>query len=501
MDDISVIVMKVAKNLTESSRPVINKAISLAKNFTIRGKPVSEIYAKAVEQAMDILVKYYKKALVELKELQNKGTDYVLNMKVPGRKETVSKMIKDLKSQVNTYKINGKTIVEHVQVLRTEIKKLPEQTRVALKKLVALIREYKKTLDITIKDLQKQVMTYKKTADMVVAEVQTFAKPMTDHVRLVSRSVEKHFGPLANKAMKGIKKSIAAEIGMIPKMPSMPELPEIVPVVMKELDRAINISTPLVKPLAGLIMNITEQLSGLDIFGTPIVPTLEVAIEQITEKMGAMIAVQTIKMTEMIEEMTNYVEKVVKMTPEEFIDMVFDNAESVSLDAVKNAKTMFAKYQLKMKVQYQQAKKLITKVQKHFETLAAQPIGELLETSFANSGLVIISVSDSLANFARQLAALNIVEPTIAAWKEADIMGQLRAYGVNDKLETLIKKAKAVNVTESIMTLVKDLETTASDMYDVAFLRAIVLYNKVDKAAESITDYIKSIPKKDYETC
>merc|ERR1719318_1283197 len=191
MDDISVIVMKVAKNLTESSRPVINKAISLAKNFTIRGKPVSEIYAKAVEQAMDILVKYYKKALVELKELQNKGTDYVLNMKVPGRKETVSKMIKDLKSQVNTYKINGKTIVEHVQVLRTEIKKLPEQTRVALKKLVALIREYKKTLDITIKDLQKQVMTYKKTADMVVAEVQTFAKPMTDHVRLVSRSVEK----------------------------------------------------------------------------------------------------------------------------------------------------------------------------------------------------------------------------------------------------------------------------------------------------------------------
>jgi hypothetical protein len=523
MDDISVIVMKVAKNLTESSRPVVNKAISLAKNFTIRGKPVSEIYAKAVEQAMDILVKYYKKALVELKELQNKGTDYVLNMKVPGRKETVSemikiivakikelqkeidmdkinKMIKDLKTQVNTYKINGKTIVEHVQVLRTEIKKLPEQTRVALKKLVALIREYKKTLDITIKDLQKQVMTYKNTADMVVAEVKTFAKPMTDHVRLVSRSVEKHFGPLANKAMKGIKKSIAAEIDKIPEMPSMPELPEIVPVVMKELDRAINISTPLVKPLAGLIMNITEQLSGLDIFGTPIVPTLEVAIEQITEKMGAMIAVQTIKMTEMIEEMTNYVEKVVKMTPEEFIDMVFDNAESVSLDAVKNAKTMFAKYQLKMKVQYQQAKKLITKVQKYFETLAAQPIGELLETSFANSGLVIISVSDSLANFARQLAALNIVEPTVAAWKEADIMGQLRAYGVNDKLETLIKKAKAVNVTESIMTLVKDLETTASDMYDVAFLRAIVLYNKVDKAAESITDYIKSIPKKDYET-
>jgi len=513
VDDVSVIIMKVAKNLTESSRPVINKAIALAKNFTIRGKPASEIYAMALEQAKEILIKYYKKAVVELKALQLKGTKYILNMKVPGRNETVDEMIKlivtkakeldfskmldDVKTQINTYKVNGKTIMEHIEVLKTEIKKLPQATRVALKKLVTLIRKYKKTLDVTIKDLQKELNAYKKTADMIVGEVQKFSQPMTDYVRLVSRSVEKHFGPLYKKAMKGISKSVD---GMDLSMVTLPDIPAVIPVVMKTLDKSINFSTPLVKPILGLIMNITEQVTALDIFETPIVPTLEVAVEKITEKLAAIMKSQAIKMNEAMEKITNYVEKVVKMTPEEFIDMAFDNAESMSVDAVKDAKTMFVKYQLKLKVQYQEAKKLYATISKYFDTLAKRPIGELLETSFANSGLVIISVSDTLANFARQLAQLNIAEPTLAAWEEIDVMGKLRAYGVNDKLMTLINKAKAVNATESVMTLAKDLENIASEMYDMAFLRAIVLYNKVDNAAELVMDYIKSIPKKDYDT-
>merc|ERR1711860_217923 len=53
--EVTKVMMLITKNLTESSRPVINKAIELLKDFKLRGKTVEELMKLAKKHSMSLI--------------------------------------------------------------------------------------------------------------------------------------------------------------------------------------------------------------------------------------------------------------------------------------------------------------------------------------------------------------------------------------------------------------------------------------------------------------
>jgi hypothetical protein len=180
---ISEIVVKVATNFTETARPIVSKAIILMKDFKIRGKPMTELYAVLMKQGEEYYSIYSTKALDEMKKLKTngakylmtvkekgteylllikeKGTDHLMKFELPYTKKTVEeivdiviakatelkeritreeleKWINKAKETITDCKIDGKKIMEYVDMLETEMKKLPAKAQLAAKKVIDL---------------------------------------------------------------------------------------------------------------------------------------------------------------------------------------------------------------------------------------------------------------------------------------------------------------------------------------------------------------------------
>ena len=181
--------MVVFKNVTESSRPVVNKAIELIKDFKLRGKTVEELatlakeftvtlskvytelaqeqfekllkqanilYAKAMKEfpryrveaekiameykqkTMEMVDEYSKLAIEYTAEYTKKATEYVmeqhkelLKMKVPYMKETVAEVIELVKAKIEELKVK----IQDMRMKVEEMKVKVEQLRVKISKM------------------------------------------------------------------------------------------------------------------------------------------------------------------------------------------------------------------------------------------------------------------------------------------------------------------------------------------------------------------------------
>merc|ERR1712048_217622 len=152
LKEIQRVVMLVTKNLTDSSKPVVNKAIELIKKFKLRGKTMEKLYAEAQKKVEELVKIYTKQAKEQFEMLKTEGkrfyskaTQEILRMKIPYRKETVAevieiirvkieelkmkikevdveKMFNDAKKYLLNYKVNGLTPEMHLNNLKATIK-------------------------------------------------------------------------------------------------------------------------------------------------------------------------------------------------------------------------------------------------------------------------------------------------------------------------------------------------------------------------------------------
>merc|ERR1712142_149507 len=153
----------------------------------------------------------------------------------------------------------------------------------------------------------------------------------------------------------------------------------------------------------------------------------------------------------------------------------FEKADKVAVQTVKDIQTA-----------YKQRKELSDK-------LNEKSVKASMDIMFKKSGEILAKTSAELKSLAEQLSKLDVEGPALKAWQ--DVLGQLKSSGINTRIIDAIEAAKKMNPTKKIQVIVVELEKKFNELYDAAFVKAVLAYNKIEEAAK----YVKTIPKKTYE--
>ena len=528
LKEFNTILLKVVTNLTESSRPIMNKAIALIKDFKIRGKSMNEIViiAKEFGQKYVAIIKKEAKAkwvVIKIKgtelynkgtelmnkgtELMNKGTEYILTVKIPYRTETVKdvieiikvkitelkkkisdvdvkKMLKEFQVTVMEYRVKGKQIKEHVVILKKNFKNLPKTTRDAILNLIRLVRVYAKKVDHAMKKVDHAM----KKVNKAMKKVAEFGKPLITHLIFVGESVKKHFGPLYNKAFNKISNKFN-EI----------ELPSIRPYLREKWQIIEDFFLPLIQPIGPLYKNVKNQMRKIKVMGFSIGALSDLQMEMITESVEKYMKQSNKMMMEQMDKLKNYVEIISKMTPEEMVKKVFVTSSVMNGKVVDYMTKMYKKRQHILKDTIKEIKKLYNKLKQQYRRTMSYSVEGLMEKYIHIATAGIINTAEEISNLIKQTAALNFAGPTWRAWKKANLLGHLDNYGVNQKIMDFIRAAKDINLQQVLLDTIKAIKKYSADvysqMYSQMFIKSAAVYNKLEK----VTNYIRSIPKKEYD--
>lgn len=510
LNKINKVIMTIATNLTESTKPVINKAIELIKDFKIRGKPIKEIVV-IVKDEINKYVEIYSKEMTakfaEMKvksiEMYKKGVKYILKVKVPYRDETVEevieivtnkalelkgkiteidieKMLQEAKVNIMEYQINGKTVSKHLVVLQKDFKNLPENTRLAIHQLIKLIREYAALINTYSTKFNKAMTKSMK-------KVQEFSEPMTKYLVLVGKSVDKHFNPIVKEQMN----KIAEKINAI----ELPKLPNMTPLLMEKWRMIEEFLLPLIKPIVPLYNNLKNQILKIKVMDFTLGPLVQINMDMIEQSVTTYMKQTTDSLTEQMATFNNYIETVSQMTPEQMVDNVFDKGTQVTLKTIEMAKDLYSKREEMLRKLITEMKNLYAQLLKQYNEFKTKPVSEMMETFMQQSTNAMTKTVEELTNVIKQIAELEISKPTWQAWKDADVINHMAKYGINQKMMDLIKSAKDVNITKTAVKTVKMIQDFMADLYAQAFVKAVKFYGSM----ENVYDYIRSIPKKTYD--
>jgi hypothetical protein len=513
---------KIAQSIAKSSRPVIAKAIKLAKDFKIRNQTLESVAKVAIKEGEKYIAVYVELAKGELKTLTKEGqmlirktkvflkenTKYVMKMKLPlcgGRTteqciEIIYAKFQELRKQLNTEQLRKlvdqvqKVVVasmeENLVSLNAELKNLPAVAREALKASIKTTRTYLKEIQKYKKYVVKYEKLTKKALNQAVTtlkemgvEVSEFIKPLTNYAGVVSKSVQKNFGPLAKMTAQKIKKFLK----------TIDLNAQITPLVLKQLKVVEKMLMPLVKPIAPLYNAIIAQIRQLQVLGVKVGPMFDMKLKQLQDNLEKYIQESGSEMSAILKQLNKAVETVAKMTPEKMVDVAFDQADKLVLKVLKEVKTAYKQRKVIMEKTLAKAQEMYTQLNKLSDKLDEKSVRTAMDILFNESGKILTKTSEELKQLADQLAKLDLVNPTMKAWK--DVIGQLKSYGINEKIIRAIEAAKKMDPSKTILKIVKQLEQKLIELKKAAIVKAMIVYNQ----AQDAQNYIKSIPKKSYD--
>ena len=596
------ILMVIANNVTESSRPVVNKAIELIKNFKLRGQTVEELatlakeftveiskvytelaqkqleklqkqgeiiyakalkmYAKYIVEAEKLAIEYRAKAMVMVEEYRQqamqmieeytklanemsaeytkKAMDYVqtqhkdlLKMKVPYTKKTVAQVIElvkakivELKAKVEEmkvkieelkvkaeelrvkiskmepekmmdeakafamkYKINGKTAQAHFNTLKKDLNKLPVEARKLLKELEQLVRQYK-----------KQIM-------MVYRDVAKFAEPMTTHIKFVSERAVIRFSPLIKKALKNLDFNFDFEM---PPMPSLPSKKDFFKYVAMTRKASQEFFMPLVQPLYPMYRKIIKQVRAIELMSVRVGPMMDMNMAILSDQINVYIKKAEKLMDQEMKRMTKMVNEYMKLTPEQIVDMAVESSNKMSQNAIvmskqamDYAKMVVAERQQYMKMTEEQLRKIYSTLKViyadlmvQFNQLKGSNPESVLKMHYKSMETKVLAIVTEMQSVMKQISKLDIAGPAKQAWEDAKVVKHLEKYGLDQqKAKKLVQKLKNVELTKTMNEIIE----LVKEYFNMVRSQTVMQANQVYAVGQKAANYIRSIPKKEYE--
>jgi hypothetical protein len=272
----------ITKNLTDATKPVVLKAITLFNDFEIRGVRMEVIMNKVDEQIKVSLMKMQKEAVLRLEELRTlleTTSAELMKLKVPYtdmtatqlveytrtkltellktvEKMNVEQIIKDVQTKLRTLKINGKSLQQYLVMGQEKMAELQKQITQIIKLLkeVALVQ----MPNLAQKSLEQAIrvsIRYAQQTEEYLKTVQKFAEPLVAYLATAEQSLAKNFGSW----VRDVRTIVVAELQRF-------RVPSIQPLLV-ELKRVVELIAPVVKPLVPLCQNITTQISDIKMDG------------------------------------------------------------------------------------------------------------------------------------------------------------------------------------------------------------------------------------------
>jgi hypothetical protein len=513
----------IAANLTESSRPVVDKAIFLIKDFRIRGLRVEDIAYMVEVEGLKYMTERFNEMKTmtttkfnELKEQVvkacDKATQYLMQLNVPYTDKTVKQLIEmirqqiadikekiqimdaeaflnEMKTKLMNYNFQGKPVSQYVGDLKAQlvqlksivvsfveryqvsIKDLPESTRKALKQIIRGTRDF-------VNDMEQYISTMTTYVD----QVKEFVTPLVNHLKLVKSSVTKHFGPV----VENIVAQIMTTLNQI-------EMPQMKPHNFNQVREFV---LPLVRPLVPLYRNILDQIRALNIMGRNLGAGYDMQVEIMNARLSNMVSDARMNMNNQMNILNNMVEEMKRSSPEQIIDNSIDKAVGICNKLVAYINSMYEKRSELKEKTIASVMKAFNKMKTQYEQVSAKSLNNMTEKVISASSDGIVLTTGELSNLIKQIVAMDISAPTWKAWTDADVVGHFERFGVNDKLRKALKYAKDTQLKEAIAKTIKVISAFVDASVQQSSVKALELYNQVDK----IMKYLKSIPKKDYDT-
>jgi hypothetical protein len=520
----------VATNFTDASRPVVEKAIVLLKDFKIRGQRLEDLVKMATTEGKKIMDKYAAELNAKVTELKAKATlkvneikekiiasctkaiNDLKKMKVPYTDKTVEQVIEilktkiaelrekvktmdaeklmaEMKTMIMDYQVKGRPISAYITLSKEKLaemkvllvnmankaqrdmKELPEATRKTLKELVAMTRVF-------IADMEEYFIGM----DTYVKTVTEFTAPLVNHAKFVQSSVTKHFGPLA-------KKLITKLIQLLNTI----EVPTVKPIVDAQVKKVADFMLPLAKPMVPLYRNILGQVRGLNVAGFRVGIVMDMQKDIMATQMTKMVAVARDNMNKQMAILNNMVEDMKKTTPEQVIDNSIDSTVRICNELVNYMNSLYEKRAALSEKATTEVTTVYNKMKAQYEQLKNTSIDDVTETIITTSSDSVTVTVEELSNIIKQIVAMDISGPTWQAWTEADLLGHLERYGVNGKISAAIAFAKKTNMTTVLFKTIATIQEFINTSATASSAKVLDLYKKLDV----VFKYLKSIPKKD----
>ena len=465
------------KSVTEAGIPVAKLAFKLAKEFKIRGKTTEEIVMNLVKMAEKILKSYKENMSQQMKKVTEEVKNYLVALKLPYTNKKVVEIVKEYVAwlkRINVeekareitkttmeYEVMGKKIKDHVKTFAKLVKNLP---RGAKKAVIYIIR--------------RQRVALRKLRPLVAA-----FQPLNGCLKKIYASTRKHFGPLVANAVRNIKFALKREFNL--------RLIPLKEIALKISKHVTEFFTPLLRPLKPLYEDIKMQVRDIRLLERELGRSFDYYVAMLTSR----VVERYVGLKKIVVRTIRRLEEMPEMSLEEIAVKVIDRAETIANDAVAYATEVygdrweiFNKLKQAAIVRWKMGKLLLDT----YMSLPVEFIFSQLARQVKQKTMLLLRESSQLLD---QIAEIDITSPMKRAWTEMDLVNHLGRYGLNRRLTRVIAMLKKIDAKQLVLENIENGKQRMWDMYSSMGK----MYKKSAYLAKYSADYIRSIPKKDFE--
>jgi hypothetical protein len=271
------------------------------------------------------------------------------------------------------------------------------------------------------------------------------------------------------------------------------DLPELQPTVLKQLEAIQNFAMPLIKSTNNMALTLVSKLKTLQISGKEIGSMLDSGINMAKSALELNMQDYKTMLGDIINKINALLKNLEEVTAKQMLDKVTQSSQYAKEEGMKVAKRIYGERKAILMEHIQKATVAFEKLKVLYGKFNKKSVNKMLETSLKETTDLILKSAEQLSSFMKQLAELKLDEPVLKALEQAN--GHLKKYEVNGKITDLIDQLKTFNISKTVLDVIMKLEKYATGLYESSFVKAMVLYGR----AESVLNYIKSVPKKSYD--
>jgi len=478
---ITTIVSNVVRNLTDASRPVVAKAIVLLKDFKIRGQRLEDIVKMTRSEGEKYLNLYIEKVTKKVEELRAVAMVKLTNLKA---KATIQ--LNELKLKMTDACNKATAAILKLDVPYTD--KTVAQVITLIKETIAQIKQTLKTLNINkLTDaLKAKIMKYNVNGKSVAQYLDIAQKKIADlkqNIQLLKDQSEKIVKDLPETTRKSLKNLVAQSRAIIAS------LDVYVTSAQGYVNEVRVFAGPLTKYIAIVAKSVSKHFGPLadkafqQILNQPFINIIKVQVEDM--KINEIVLNAKSRMDEQVENLKS-------LSAEQLIDTSVDKSVVIIKEIVAYINKMIADKEIISQKAIESVKKVYNKLTVQYQKVSAKTIEQVTEELLKLKERSTIVAKDVI----NQVVAMDISQTVWDAWTNANIVGRLEEFNIDERIMRAIQLAKDTNVTDAIAKAIDSVEEFVRATAQQSYTKALENYARIEKAIA----YLKSISKKDYDT-
>ena len=466
-----------AKSVTEAGIPVAKLAFKLAREFKIRGKTTEEIVMNLVKMAEKIAKSYKENISLKMNKITEDVRKYIVALKLPFTDKKLVKVVKEYVAKLKSINWEEKA---------RETTKMIMEYEVMGKKIQSHIESLAKLINNLPKEMKKMAVNFIKRQRLMIRRLKssmTAFDPLIRCMKKVYASTKKHFGPLVEDVARNMKLVMKTQLSRL--YTPLKETGMKINKIIKEF------FTPLLRPLKPLYEDLKMQVRAIRLLERE----LGTSFDDYITMLGVKVVNGYNKLYSIAVKSIQKLKKMPEKTLEEMVVTGIDQAEYTAgmtvvyaIRAYADGGKILSTLREAALARWKMTKMLIDT----YMSLPVEYVFSQVARAVGQKAMLILRETSDLLD---QIADLDVISPIKRAWEEMDLINHLGRYGLNKRLTKLIATLKKIDAKLLVLEGIDFGKQMLAYRYD----NLVKLFRRSVEHVDYIVNYIKGIPKKDFE--